>query len=135
MVAGMDFDDTPVAEEPALPAGLAIRNSVTHVTHENKRTPLGNTSPPTGAMRERPEAEEPPSYTVAAQVLQSPDGGGAPPKARPLSTHRREKRIQARAAKRDKRAALAAQHDDEVGIAMGDINPLRDAKNRVVHGL
>ena len=87
------------------------------------------------AARERPEAEEPTPYTVAAQVLQSPDGGGAPPKARRLSTHRREKRMQARAAKRDKRAALAAQQRNEVGIAMGDINPLRDAKNRVVHGL
>ena len=71
-----------------------------------------------------------------AHLLQSPDGGGAPPKARRLSTHRREKRIQARAAKRDKRAALAAQHDDEVGIAMGDINPLGDeAANTVIHEL
>lgn len=61
----------------------------------------------------RPEAEEPPPSTVAAQLLQSPAGGGAPPKARRLSTHRREKRMQARAAKRE----VQAQSESNVFVA------------------
>ena len=41
-----------------------------------------------------------------------------------------------RQARRDERAARAAQHDDDFGIAMGDINPLGDeAANTVIHEL
>jgi hypothetical protein len=38
-----------------------------------------------------------------------------------------------RQARRDERAARAAQHDDEVGIALGDINPL--GNEAVIHEL